>query len=257
MRPTTEAHQDHIYGAGMFQSSEFLTDKTFPCLQFDSLSLQAAEEVQGDIWSWDLPVILNLGTGLSIHLCTSGVWSENLSYCLYLSNPLGFTVHFLLCYILLSHFKNSSEQLWQVREVRLQLEVLGVQLLIQILIFSMRVCVCVYVFSHSVIVSADSLGPVDCSPPGSSVHGILQARILEWGFHSLLQGIFLTQGSNPSLLHLHCKQILYHWAIGVPWSAYSLSSNLNRVSSIKWKKMKLPLLTNSYSGMCFWARQML
>ena len=23
--------------------------------------------------------------------------------------------------------------------------------------------------------------PVDCSPPGSSVHGILQARILEWG----------------------------------------------------------------------------
>ena len=23
--------------------------------------------------------------------------------------------------------------------------------------------------------------PIDCSPPGSSVHGILQARILEWG----------------------------------------------------------------------------
>ena len=23
--------------------------------------------------------------------------------------------------------------------------------------------------------------PTDCSPPGSSVHGILQARILEWG----------------------------------------------------------------------------
>ena len=22
--------------------------------------------------------------------------------------------------------------------------------------------------------------PVDCSPPGSSVHGILQARILQW-----------------------------------------------------------------------------
>ena len=27
---------------------------------------------------------------------------------------------------------------------------------------------------------SDSLWPVDCSPPGSSVHGILQARILEW-----------------------------------------------------------------------------
>ena len=23
--------------------------------------------------------------------------------------------------------------------------------------------------------------PVDCSPPGSSVHGIFQARTLEWG----------------------------------------------------------------------------
>ena len=23
-------------------------------------------------------------------------------------------------------------------------------------------------------------GPMDCSPPGSSVHGILQARVLEW-----------------------------------------------------------------------------
>ena len=23
--------------------------------------------------------------------------------------------------------------------------------------------------------------PIDCSPPGTSVHGILQARILEWG----------------------------------------------------------------------------
>ena len=37
---------------------------------------------------------------------------------------------------------------------------------------------------------------MDCSPPGSSVHGILQAM----GCHALLQGIFLTQGSNLSLL---------------------------------------------------------
>ena len=45
--------------------------------------------------------------------------------------------------------------------------------------------------------------PVDCSPPGSSVHGIFQARILEWIAicHFLLQGIFLTQESNLGLLH--------------------------------------------------------
>ena len=49
--------------------------------------------------------------------------------------------------------------------------------------------------------------PMDCSSPGSSVPGILQARVLEW-VAILLQGIFLTQVSNPGLLH--CRQILYH-----------------------------------------------
>ena len=39
--------------------------------------------------------------------------------------------------------------------------------------------------------------PVDCSPPGSSVHGILQARITGMGHHALLQGIFPTQGLKP------------------------------------------------------------
>ena len=38
---------------------------------------------------------------------------------------------------------------------------------------------------------------------GSSVHGILQARILEWVAIS-----FLTQGSSPG--PLHCRQMLYH-----------------------------------------------
>ena len=43
--------------------------------------------------------------------------------------------------------------------------------------------------------------PMDYSPPAFPVHGILQARILEWaGCHALLQGIFLTQGSNLHLM---------------------------------------------------------
>ena len=33
-------------------------------------------------------------------------------------------------------------------------------------------------FSHYVM--SDSFDPMDCSLPGSSVHGILQARLLEW-----------------------------------------------------------------------------
>ena len=50
--------------------------------------------------------------------------------------------------------------------------------------------------------------PMDCSPPGSSVHGILQARILEWLATPSSRGSSSTQGSNPGFLH--CRQILYH-----------------------------------------------
>ena len=50
--------------------------------------------------------------------------------------------------------------------------------------------------------------PMDCSPSGSIVHGILQARMLVWVGHALLQGIFLTQGLNSG--PLHHMQVLYH-----------------------------------------------
>ena len=72
------------------------------------------------------------------------------------------------------------------------------------------VCVCVCVakesVSHSVV--SNPLQSMDCSPPGSAVHRLFQARILEWvaimamGFHFLLQETFPTQGSNPHLLRL-------------------------------------------------------
>ena len=42
---------------------------------------------------------------------------------------------------------------------------------------------------------------MDCSPPGSSVHGISQARNTGVGCCFLPQGIFLTQGLNPHFLH--------------------------------------------------------
>ena len=51
---------------------------------------------------------------------------------------------------------------------------------------------------------------MDYSLPGSSVHGILQARILEWVAIFLLQDILPIQGSNPHVLCLlHYRQILY------------------------------------------------
>ena len=52
--------------------------------------------------------------------------------------------------------------------------------------------------------------PMDFSPLGSSVLGFLQERILARVAYALLQGTFLTQGSNPGLLL--GRWILYHWA---------------------------------------------
>ena len=40
-------------------------------------------------------------------------------------------------------------------------------------------CVCAHVYSHTQLCPA-LCDPMDYSPPGSSVHGIMQARILEW-----------------------------------------------------------------------------
>ena len=41
-----------------------------------------------------------------------------------------------------------------------------------------------------------------------TIHGVLQARTLEWVAISFSRGIFLTQGSNPGLLH--CRQNPYN-----------------------------------------------
>ena len=50
--------------------------------------------------------------------------------------------------------------------------------------------------------------PMDCSPPGSSVHGDSPGKNTGVGWHALVQGIFPTQGLNPGLL------CLLHWHMG-------------------------------------------
>ena len=64
------------------------------------------------------------------------------------------------------------------------------------------------------------------SLPSSSVHGIIQAIILEWVAISFSRGIFPTQGLNPGLLHW--RQTFYHLSHqGSPrileWVAYPFS----------------------------------
>ena len=58
---------------------------------------------------------------------------------------------------------------------------------------------------------------MDCSPAGCSVHGISRQNT-GLSCHSLFQGIFPTQESNPGLPH--CRQILYHLSHGGSPSIY-------------------------------------
>ena len=53
-------------------------------------------------------------------------------------------------------------------------------------------------FAQSCLTPSD---PMDCSPPGSSVHGIFQARVLEWGAIPGSRAFLLTLGYNSGLLY--------------------------------------------------------
>ncbi|CAI9157750.1 unnamed protein product [Rangifer tarandus platyrhynchus] len=80
----------------------------------------------------------------------------------------------------------------------------------------------------------------DCGPPGSSVHGILQARILEWVAITSWQGIEPKSLVYP-VLQADCLPAEPSWPIGLnqiteerthsvsftSWTSFSLSSGLS------------------------------
>ena len=71
--------------------------------------------------------------------------------------------------------------------------------------------------------------PMDCSPPGSSIHGISQARILEWVAISFSRGSSWPRDWTP--ISCISRQILYYWGTReapVMWEA-------RRIFSFSWK----------------------
>ena len=76
--------------------------------------------------------------------------------------------------------------------------------------------------------------PMDCSPAGSSAHGDSPGKNTGMGCHFLLQGIFLTRGSNPGLLH--CRQ-----------SPYCLSHPQKSICFGLW-----PIIKERCSILCKW-----
>ena len=81
-------------------------------------------------------------------------------------------------------------------------------------------------------------------PPGSSVLGIFQARILKWDYYFLLQGIFPNSGTGPMSLAsptLQADSLPLH-CLGRPWPLYwvSISSLVSRI--LKKRKIQRAFL---------------
>ena len=87
---------------------------------------------------------------------------------------------------------------------------------------------------------------MDYSHPGSSVHGIFQARNTGVGCHFLLQGIFLSQGLNPLLLSLlHWQEDFYHQATWETILDFDILSNILSLFSsfVSYLYVKLDILS--------------
>ena len=79
------------------------------------------------------------------------------------------------------------------------------------LLRAVHVTVCICVHAKLFQLCPTLCDPMDCSLPGSSVHGDSPGKNTGVGCPALLQGIFLTQVSNSYPLHLlHCRRVLYH-----------------------------------------------
>ena len=66
--------------------------------------------------------------------------------------------------------------------------------------------------------------PMDCSPPGSSVHGILQARILEWVAMSFSRGSSQPRNQNFfSCIYYTTGRFFTFEPLGKPWFTWITS----------------------------------
>ena len=75
---------------------------------------------------------------------------------------------------------------------------------------------------------SDSCDPMDCSPPGSSVHGVSQARILEWVAISFSRGS--SQHREVALLQSPCNY---------PQSCPAFSTGLNEPQTLNSRSLQL------------------
>ena len=109
-------------------------------------------------------------------------------------------------------------------------------------------CVCVCVKTLQLCLTLRE--PMDCSPPGSSVHGILQARILEWAAIPSSRG-----SSQPG--DWTCISCLQHRPVGSlplalpgsPWCVV-LQNNCNGSIKHRWSQITAANINEKSSKCC-------
>ena len=119
---------------------------------------------------------------------------------------------------------------------------------------NLQACVC-YVWCSVAKWHPTLCNPVDCSLPGSSVHGIFQAEYWSEFLFSppgylpdLLQGIFLTQGLNPHVLNWQADSLLLsYWGNPIYRHNY-LNAQFNSYSSFTVLADVVTIITQGESG---------
>ena len=87
--------------------------------------------------------------------------------------------------------------------------------------------------------------PMNCSLPGSSVHGDSPGKNTGVDCHALLQGIFPSQGLNPGLPH--CRRILYCLSHqGSPWTLEWVAYPFSRGSSQPRSQTKVSCIAGGF-----------
>ena len=134
--------------------------------------------------------------------------------------------------------------------------------------YSLRMLCACYVYAKSLQLCSTLCDPMDCSPPGSSVHGILQARILEWvampssrgssrprdrtciSCGSCTAGGFFTAEpmGKPWCTYLHVanlcepvKLLSRVWLFAIPWTvAYQAPPSMEFSRQEYWSRLPFP-----------------
>ena len=96
--------------------------------------------------------------------------------------------------------------------------------------------------------------PMDCSHPGSSIHGILQARKLEWVAISFCRGSSQPRdllSCRSSLYILDIKPLLHMWASNIFHSLFSLSWYHLLVNK-GFHFNQVQFIFSFFCSLCFW-----